>query len=145
MTLIACVTRLQLVRVPDSMADIRVLIVEDDPFIAMDIESAVADELGDKAELIVVGSVAEALRATASRLSCAFLDIDVIGGKTFDLAAALLQAGTPFAFVSGSSPSDVPKALRQARFLRKPFSTREIATFLLGAISPLKPRRSRNH
>ena len=29
------------------MADIRVLIVEDDPFIAMDIESAVADELGD--------------------------------------------------------------------------------------------------
>ena len=27
------------------MADIRVLIVEDDPFIAMDIESAVADQL----------------------------------------------------------------------------------------------------
>ena len=28
------------------MADIRVLIVEDDPFIAMDIESAVAEQLG---------------------------------------------------------------------------------------------------
>ena len=40
------------------MADIRVLIVEDDPFIAMDIETAVAEQLGDGVELIVVESVA---------------------------------------------------------------------------------------
>ena len=30
------------------MSDIRVLIVEDDPFIAMDIESALAAQLGDR-------------------------------------------------------------------------------------------------
>jgi DNA-binding response OmpR family regulator len=121
------------------MADIRILIVEDDPFIAMDIESAVAEELGDGAELIVVESVAEARRAAASRLSCALLDIDVIGGKTFDLATSLLRSGTPFAFVSGSAPSDVPKLLRHARFLRKPFLTSEVAAFVLGAIAGLRP------
>jgi CheY-like chemotaxis protein len=119
------------------MADIRVLIVEDDPFIAMDIETAVAEQFGDEVELIVVESVAQARRAVAGRLSCALLDIDVIDGKTFEVADALQKTGVPFAFVSGSAPHEVPKPLRQARFLRKPFSTREVATFVLSAIGGL--------
>lgn len=117
------------------MSDIRVLIVEDDPFIAMDIELAVADQLGDSAELIVVESVTQAHRASAAKLSCALLDIDVVGGKTFEVAASLLQNGTPFAFVSGSAPGDVPEHLRKVRFLRKPFSTREIACFVSDAVA----------
>lgn len=116
------------------MADIRVLIVEDDPFIAMDIETAVAEQLGDGVELIVVESVAEAHRMTAQRLACALLDIDVVGGKTFDVASTLQESGTPFAFVSGSAPHEVPATLRSARFLRKPFSTREVAAFVKSAV-----------
>lgn len=116
------------------MADIRVLIVEDDPFIAMDIESAVTEELGDEVELIVVESVAAARRAAADKLSCALLDIDVVGGKTFDVASTLLQTGIPFAFVSGSAPHEVPAPLRRAHFLRKPFSTRDVAAFVVNAI-----------
>ena len=117
------------------MSDIRILIVEDDPFIAMDIETAVAEQFGPTAELIVVDSVSLAQRAaTAAHLSCALLDIDVVGGKTFGVATNLLQRGTPFAFVSGSTPSDVPEPLRQVRFLRKPFSTREITTFVSAAV-----------
>ena len=116
------------------MSDIRILIVEDDPFIAMDIESAVAEKLGAGAELIVVESVAEARAAAASHVSCALLDIDVVGGKTFDVATSLLAKGTPFAFVSGSTPGDVPHPLREVRFLRKPFSTHEIAAFVSHAI-----------
>ncbi|HEV7257454.1 MAG TPA: response regulator [Bosea sp. (in: a-proteobacteria)] len=117
------------------MSDIRVLIVEDDPFIAMDIESAVAEQLGAAAELIVVESVTQAHRASASKLSCALLDIDVVGGKTFDVAASLLESGTPFAFVSGSTPSDVPEPLRAVPFLRKPFSINEIASFVSDAVA----------
>jgi len=117
------------------MADIRVLIVEDDPFIAMDIESAVAERLGADAELIVVESVTQARSASASKLSCALLDIDVVGGKTFDVAASLLENGTPFAFVSGSAPGDVPEPLRAVPFLRKPFSVRDIVSFVSGAIA----------
>ena len=116
------------------MSDIRILIVEDDPFIAMDIESAVAEQFGDKAELIIVESVEDARRAALSRLSCALLDIDVVGGKTFGVAASLLASGTPFAFVSGSTPNDVPRPLRDVRFLRKPFSTRDIASFVANAV-----------
>jgi DNA-binding response OmpR family regulator len=116
------------------MADIRVLIVEDDPFIAMDIESAVIEQLGDEAELIVVESIAAARQAAADKLSCALLDIDVVGGKTFDIASTLLKTGIPFAFVSGSAPHEVPTPLRTAHFLRKPFSTREVAAFVVKAI-----------
>lgn len=117
------------------MSDIRVLIVEDDPFIAMDIESAVAEQLGTRAELIVVESLTQARHICASKLSCALLDIDVVGGKTFDVAANLLRNGTPFAFVSGSTPTDVPEDLRTVRFLRKPFSTQEIARFVSDAVA----------
>ena len=113
---------------------ISVLIVEDDPFIAMDIESAVAEEFGSEAELVVVDSVADANRAAAKTFSCALLDIDVVGGKTFDVASALQEIGTPFAFVSGSAPHEVPATLRGVRFLRKPFSTREVAAFVKSAI-----------
>lgn len=122
------------------MAEIRVLIVEDDPFIAMDIETAVAEQLGDEAELIVVESVAQARRAAAGRLSCALLDIDVVDGKTFEVADTLQKTGIPFAFVSGSAPHEVPTPLRQARFLRKPFSTREVAAFVMAAIDGMVPK-----
>lgn len=102
----------------------------------MDIETAVAEQFGPAAELIVVDSVSQAQRAaTAAKISCALLDIDVVGGKTFDVAANLLQKGTPFAFVSGSTPSDVPEMLRKVRFLRKPFSTREITSFVTAAVA----------
>ncbi|MCO5090325.1 response regulator [Bosea sp. (in: a-proteobacteria)] len=122
------------------MVDIRVLIVEDDPFIAMDIETAVADELGDGVELIVVESVAEARRMTGQRLDCALLDINVVDGETFEVARVLQDTGTPFAFVSGSAPHDVPAPLRGARFLRKPFSTREVAAFVTSAVGLAAPK-----
>ncbi|WP_051988247.1 response regulator [Bosea sp. UNC402CLCol] len=121
------------------MAAVRVLIVEDDPFIAMDIEMAVAEQLGEAAELIVVESVAQAWRAAAGQLSCALLDIDVVDGKTFEVADTLRKTGIPFAFVSGSAPQEVPKPLRQARFLRKPFSTREVVAFVMAAIGGIVP------
>ncbi len=116
------------------MSDIRILIVEDDPFIAMDIESAVSEKLGDDVELIVVESVSQARRAADLPIACALLDINVIGGTTFGLAASLRDKGTTLAFVSGSAPSDVPAELRDVRFLRKPFSTSEIARFVSKAI-----------
>ncbi|WP_129159047.1 response regulator [Bosea sp. Tri-44] len=117
------------------MAGIRVLIVEDDPFIAMDIESAVSEELGDDAELIVVESLSQARRAADQPLDCALLDIDVIGGKTFGIAASLRAKGTPLAFVSGSAPSEVPPELRDVRFVRKPFSANELSRFVSKAVN----------
>lgn len=116
------------------MPDIRILIVEDDPFIAMDIETAVAEEFAD-AQLVTVASLAAARDAVAQPVSCALFDIDVIGGKTFEVAQSLHAKGTPIAFVSGSSPADVPEPLQSVRFMRKPFSPSEITGFVVAAVS----------
>lgn len=119
------------------MAATRVLIVEDDPFIAMDLETTINDRLAGKAELIVVGSLEEAGRAVQAPVSFALLDVDVIGGKTFALAERLTRDGTPFAFVSGSVPADLPVPLRTAPFIRKPFSPPEILRLVESALGPV--------
>jgi DNA-binding response OmpR family regulator len=108
----------------------RILIVEDDPFIAMDIEAAVLDDLGHETEVIVVDSLREAQSLAEDDVDCALLDVDVVGGKTFDVALKLRARGTPFAFVSGSLPSDLPQELAGTVFVRKPFHSRDILGFV---------------
>lgn len=112
----------------------RIVIVEDDPFIAMDIEAAVAESLGDSTEIVIVDSLREAQALTGEMIDCALLDVDVVGGKTFEIALALRRRGTPFAFVSGSLPADLPAELGTAAFVRKPFHARDIVGFVRQAL-----------
>jgi DNA-binding response OmpR family regulator len=112
----------------------RIVVVEDDPFIAMDIEAAMLDHLGDRTEIIVTDNLREAQGLVAEAVHCVLLDVDVIGGKTFDIARQLRQRGTPFAFVSGSLPTDLPPELREAAFVRKPFRPRDIVGFVRSAL-----------
>ena len=96
----------------------RILILEDDPFIALDLQCIVEGE-GHAAS--VCGAVAEARRLVADGVDFALLDVDVTDGKSYGLACALAERGVPFAFVSGSKPGELPPALRDARFIPKPF------------------------
>lgn len=97
----------------------RVLIIEDDTFIALDLQ-AIVENQGHE----VVGifeSLDEAREHLEDGFDYALLDIDVVGGKTFGIAAELLERRIPFAFVSASHPGDVPPRLRQVSFIPKPF------------------------
>lgn len=97
----------------------RILIVEDDLLVALDLETIAADEEG--ARVTVCPSIAEAERLIAGQsFDFALLDIDVLDGKTFGLAMRLMALDVPFAFISGSRFEDVPDALRSVAFLRKP-------------------------
>lgn len=116
------------------MARQRILIVEDDPFIAMDIEAAVIDDLGDQTEILLADSLRVASSLADDRVNVALLDVDVIGGKTFEIALELHRRGTPFAFVSGSLPTDLPRELHGAAFVRKPFHARDILSFVKTAL-----------
>ena len=96
-----------------------ILIVEDDFLVALDLEAIAADEKG--AKVTVCSSVAEAERLISQEnFDLAMLDIDVLDGKTFGLAAHLLELRVPFVFLSGSLFEDVPDDLRIVTFLRKP-------------------------
>ncbi len=94
---------------------VRILILEDDPFIALDLQAIIE---GEGHEVVgVFASLAEAREHLGDRFDFALLDIDVIDGKSFEIASALLERRIPFAFVSASRPCELPKYLRHARFI----------------------------
>lgn len=97
----------------------RILILEDDPFIALDLQAIVE---GQGHEVVgVFDTLAEAREHLGDGFDFALLDIDVTDGKSFGLAAALLEMRVPFAFVSASRPSELPTHLRGVSFIPKPF------------------------
>lgn len=105
----------------------RILILEDDPFIALDLQAIVESE-GHSAT--VCASVAEACRRLAEGVDFAFLDVDVRDGKSYELATAIGDRCVPFAFVSGSRRDELPVHLRDARFIAKPFMEATIVAAL---------------
>lgn len=113
----------------------RVLILEDDPFIALDLQSILESEGHEVVG--VFSSLAEAHDHLEDSFDYALLDIDVVDGKTFGLAAELLARRIPFAFVSASRPAEVPAPLRGASFIPKPFEEGTI----LESIAQAEPGR----
>lgn len=105
-----------------------ILVLEDDPFVSMDIEMIVLDIL--PAVIKVSASVADASEALAEPLDLALLDIDVLDGKSFPLATRLLNLNTPFIFVSASRPDEVPAQFRGAPFVSKPYTTHAVETVI---------------
>jgi DNA-binding LytR/AlgR family response regulator len=98
------------------------LICEDEFFVALDLELLVHKQ-APSAQVVVCSSVAQARAAAQEPFSLALLDIDVVDGKTFEVAEALRQQGTPVVFVSGSKIGEVPATLADVPFLPKPYAT----------------------
>jgi CheY-like chemotaxis protein len=103
---------------------VRILILEDDPFIALDLQAILENEGHEIVGLF--DSIGEAYEHLEDGFDYALLDIDVVGGKSFGIAAALAERRIPFAFVSASHPAELPQSLRQVAFIPKPFEERAI-------------------
>lgn len=103
----------------DFSARHRVLVVEDEPFIALDLEDALAflscDIVGPFAD---IGS---ALSIDPVTVDFALLDIHVTDGLIFPLAARLAERSIPFAFLSGDNANDLPDEWKMTPVLRKPY------------------------
>ena len=112
-------------RMPDD-----VLIVEDDPIIALDFEDTVL-RLGVKT-VRVAGSVKRALKMIGERApDFALLDIGLIREKSFAIAERLETLGVPFAFATGYSAEDaLPAAFAGKPRLPKPFGADALAAVL---------------
>ena len=112
-------------RMPDD-----VLIVEDDPIIALDFEDTI---LGFGVTTIrTAGSVAKALEMIADRApDFALLDVGLIREKSFAIAERLDALKIPFAFVTGySADVGLPPAFADRPRLPKPFSTDALQALL---------------
>src|SRR5262249_25666325 len=99
-----------------------VLIVEDDPIIALDFEDTIFS-LGVR-NVRSAGSVATALDLIAARApEFAFLDVGLAREKSFAVAERLDALAIPFAFVTGYGADKVPPAFADRPRLPKPCSS----------------------
>lgn len=126
------IARIMIPASPDGLADVPadVLIVEDDPIIAIDFEDRL---LGfGVASVRTVGSVAQALAAIAARApDFALLDVELGREKSFAVAERLTAAQIPFVFVTGyGAETSIPAAFKARPRLQKPCSSDALETAL---------------
>ncbi|HEV7323314.1 MAG TPA: HWE histidine kinase domain-containing protein [Ensifer sp.] len=114
-------------------ANPRVLIVEDQMLIALDLESMLADE--GLSDVSTASSVAQAMaHIEASPPALAILDINLGQTNSFGIAAELVRRGTPFVFATGyGEGADLPPELVGVPIVRKPYGRNAI----VGALSSL--------
>ncbi|HTU66374.1 MAG TPA: response regulator [Steroidobacteraceae bacterium] len=106
------------------LAGLRILIVEDDYFVANETGQALR-EFG--AEILgPVPTVARAKEALLDIPDCVLLDINLKGEMAFDLAREILIRGIPIVFMTGYDRSIVPASLQSRPWLQKPVETREL-------------------
>jgi CheY-like chemotaxis protein len=100
---------------------IRILVVEDEFLLAMDIESAIREAGGEVVGPVV--SLEEAV-ATAERenLNAAVLDLNLRGEMSYPVAEVLDSRRIPFLFATGYSQGRLPDAFQCRPCLRKPFT-----------------------
>lgn len=109
----------------------RILIVEDDPLIALDLQIIVE---GEGHEVLgPVATLAEARASLNEGFDFAFLDVDVVDGRTFEVATRLNERGVPFAFISASRRSELPRHLDGVSFIPKPFTESAVVRTLSAA------------
>ncbi|MEH2524355.1 MULTISPECIES: response regulator [unclassified Bradyrhizobium] len=114
-----------------------VLVVEDDPIIALDFEDTILG-FGVKA-VRVAPNVAKALELIGDRPpEFALLDVSLIREKSFAVAERLEALKIPFAFVTGyDADARLPAAFACKPRLPKPYSTDALQALLKdGGIGP---------
>ncbi|MDW5318503.1 response regulator [Rhizobium sp. PL01] len=106
-----------------SVTDV-ILMVEDEPFIAIDMEET----------LLKAGYTVEARSSRTDALkwlshntpTVAILDIHLKDGDGTEIALILQARGVPIIFCSGGSPNDLPEDFRAASWVHKPYMDGEL-------------------
>ena len=117
------------------LADLRILVVEDEVFIAWEIEQRL-QRLG--CEVVgPVGHLEHALElARTTALDGALLDVNIKGGVVYPVAEELLARKVPMVFSTGYAPETLPPTFRTLPWLRKPFSTKQLEAVILATFGP---------
>lgn len=103
------------------LRDVRVLVVEDDYFIADDLRASL---IGYGAEVIgPVGwvSEAEAFLSVGGRIDAVILDINLHGAAAYHLADILRMREVPFVFATGYGADAIPAPYKNVPRWEKPY------------------------
>jgi len=112
-----------------SLRNKRILVVEDEPLVAMDVVATLEEEGCE-----IVGPAANVDNAKVliegSNFDAALLDANLGGHAADELAAALTRRNIPFAFVTGYGRECLPEAFRQAPLIGKPYTRSQMLATL---------------
>jgi DNA-binding response OmpR family regulator len=114
----------------------RVLIVEDEYFLASDLQDALTSLGADVTEL--AGDLDDARAQIADGgFDIAILDIGLRGDNAFGLADELQRQGIPFVFATGYGPEIIPARFAGVRRWEKPCDPHALARDVLATVAPL--------
>ncbi len=122
---------------PQTLKDLRILVVEDEYFLANDLARVLTSEGAD-----VVGPTAtacEAFQLIDKPIDAAILDIKLADGQAFAIAEELARLRVPFAFATGYGPDTIPHRFQDVVRIDKPFDTRAVGS-VIARIAVRKPR-----
>jgi CheY-like chemotaxis protein len=108
----------------------RVLVVEDEYFLADDLAQALRKLGAEILGPVPTRDSALALLSSEASVDVAVLDINLKGQAVFPVADALIARGVPFVFATGYDQSAVPEAYRDVPRWEKPFDPRRLAKLL---------------
>lgn len=104
---------------PSLLLEARILVVEDEALIALDVSQAIEAEKGT-----VIGparSVSEALDVLAHEtVHAAILDRTLLDGKATPVAVLLIEMAIPFIFYSGTRPDSLKEEFPTISIFQKP-------------------------
>ena len=115
-----------------SIAGRRILVVEDDYFVAQEMVRAFAEQ---GAEIVgPVATVDDAIDIVedGQRLDAAVLDLNLQGEMVFPVADALRERGVPFVLATGYDRWAVPSDYADVKLCEKPVDAEAIAAALFG-------------
>lgn len=118
----------------DALRGRKILIVEDEPFIALTLEDMLTD-LG----CIIAGSVSQVADALAlireGGIDAAVLDVNLGSQKIDPVADELAGKSCPFIFTTGYGRAGVPPSHNRRGIVAKPFTSEDLARALSQEIS----------
>lgn len=116
------------------LAGKRILVVEDEYFIASDLKRALLQE-----EAIVLGPVAELGRglslAAEEAIDAAVLDVNLEETMSYPIADRLRSKNIPYMFLTGYDSWSMPSDYRDVARLAKPFPMQSVVTMMEKLIS----------
>jgi DNA-binding response OmpR family regulator len=127
----------QVAPIQAQLANCRILIVEDEYYLADDLARTLRDR---GAEVLgPVGTISEADAIVSNGgIDCAILDVNLRGEMIFGLADRLQAEGIPFLVASGYSSGALPERFNGVPKIEKPFSAADLIAAL-----PLAIQRAR--
>jgi len=112
-----------------ALAGKRIIVVEDEPLVSMDIEASLTATGCDVTG--TAGTLEQARRLIAEAdCDAALLDANLSGHSAEELAIALTRKNIPFAFVTGYGRDGLPGGFREAMLLSKPFNEDQLLSVL---------------